>query len=370
MPRVVVDLFKLRTPYCGLGQFCMHLGAAMDERADDGLRPRFWLRDKDQHLLRAPAEQCLDAPTWRKERVFQFLRPLRAALPAEPPIDLWHATDQSCKHLPMNPRTPMLLTIHDLNFLREKSKLTKTRHLARVQQLVDRASAVTTISEFVAGDIREHLDLKGKPLNVVYNGALKDDSPGERPPFVENGPFLFTIGMVLPKKNFHVLLHLVEQTPGLSLVIAGPDHHRYAAEIREQIDERGLTGRVILPGAIDDAHRQWLYANCTAFVFPSLTEGFGLPVIEAMHHGRPIFCSRRTSLPEVAGPHAFYWDEYSPEHMVEVYRAGMQQAKSDPSLGEKLRTHAAQFDWRRTADEYLAIYRAMLGMADGRRAAA
>lgn len=364
-PRIVVDLFKLRTPYCGLGQYCRRLGRALSRQGDGSIDLRLWLRERDRGLLGAPREACLDAPDWRKEKLFALLRPARGVLPVERGVDLWHATDQAAKHLPADPRTPVVLTIHDLNFLREKHKIRSDRYLAKVQRLVDRASSVTTISEFVAGDVREHLDLRGKPLRVIYNGAdhTEAGAPRSRPAFLPEGPFLFTIGAVLPKKNFHVLVALLERVPGMRLVIAGPDHHAYANQIRDEAKQLGVEDRVLVPGAVSDAERTWLYAHCEAFVFPSKTEGFGLPVIEAMQHGRPVFCARRTSLPEVAGPDAFYWDRDDPEHLAEVFHEGMRVVAADPTLGDRLRANAARFDWDRTAAEYLEVYRETLGMA-------
>lgn len=364
MPRVVVDLFKLRTPYCGLGQVCTHLGRALGNRPGDEFELNYFLRTKDRGAIGADEASCVAAHDLRKEKVLRWVRPAFLPLVSREPIDLWHATDQFYKHLPLDPRTPVLLTIHDLNFLREKHKGTVDRYRNRLQRAVDRAAAVTTISEFVAGEIREHLDLRGKPLKVVYNGVHHDDTPGERPAFLPDGPFLFTIGTVFPKKNFHVLIPLAERFPQYRIVIAGMDQHDYAQEIRDELRTRGLTDRVLLPGTIDNEHRQWLYANCSAFLFPSLTEGFGLPVIEAMHHGKPVFCSRLTSLPEVAGPEAFYWDSFAPDAMAAVFEAGMRQADSDPAFAARLEQRAARFTWESSAEAYLSIYRELtLGAA-------
>ncbi|MGL4512512.1 MAG: glycosyltransferase family 4 protein [Lacipirellulaceae bacterium] len=364
MKSVVIDLFKLRTLHCGLGQFCRHLGRTLAERDCNDLDLRFHLQAEDRQLVDAPLSRCVAARRWRKEKVYRFLRPLHRVLPSGPDGDLWHATDQHAKHLPASPHTPLVLTVHDLNFLREKTTERAASILRRIQRRVDRATVVTTISNFVAGEIRSHLDLRGKPLRVIYNGACRDQARGgSRPAFVPSGPFLFTIGAILPKKNFHVLLAMLQKLPSQRLVIAGPDHHPYATFLRDEARRLGVANRVVLPGAVSDDDRQWMYANCEAFVFPSLTEGFGLPVIEAMHHGRPIFCSRRTSLPEVAGPHAFYWDSDHADHLADVFRRGMGVVAKSPDLGSKLRRHAAQFDWETTATQYLAVYRDVLGLA-------
>src|SRR5690606_41662991 len=106
--------------------------------------------------------------------------------------------------------------------------------------------------------------------------------PGNAP----RQPFLFAIGEVAPKKNFGVLVDLIARLPGYSLVIAGRKNTPYAAQIEERVRELGLTDRIHLPGIISDSDRYWLYQNFTALAFPSLGEGFGLPVIEAMSLGK------------------------------------------------------------------------------------
>jgi glycosyltransferase involved in cell wall biosynthesis len=115
-----------------------------------------------------------------------------------------------------------------------------------------------------------------------------------------------------------------------------------------------------MTGQVSDGDRQWLYEQCEAFVFPSLTEGFGFPVLEAMQCGKPVFMSRRTSLPEVGGSLGFYWDSFGAEHMAAVFRAGMAAVAGMPGLA---RAHAAEFSWENAARGYLGVYRSVLDRA-------
>ena len=107
--------------------------------------------------------------------------------------------------------------------------------------------------------------------------------------------------------------------------------------------------------------RQWLYENCEAFLFPSLTEGFGFPVLEAMQCGKAVFAARRTSLPEIAGGHACWWNSFDPEHMIDVVIDGLAAAGRTPGFAAAQRAHADSFTWRRAADDYLRVYDAVLG---------
>ena len=86
----------------------------------------------------------------------------------------------------------------------------------------------------------------------------------------------------------------------------------------------------MIPGEVSDADRQWLYEHCEAFLFPSLTEGFGFPVLEAMLCGKPVFMSRRTSLPEIAGDHGYFFDAYDGDALAAAYWSGMGRYHSDP----------------------------------------
>ena len=107
--------------------------------------------------------------------------------------------------------------------------------------------------------------------------------------------------------------------------------------------------------------RDRAYAQCTGFLFPSLTEGFGLPPIEAMHFGKPVFLARRTCLPEIGGEAADYFDDFAPAHMRSVVEQGLARF-ADPSRAQFVRDHAAQFDWDRAAEAYLDLYRKLLGL--------
>jgi glycosyltransferase involved in cell wall biosynthesis len=365
MPHVTVDLERLKNLHCGLGQYCLHLGRALPATAGDIELTYFLPHDKADSFAGLDV-QFEAAAAWRRET---WLRPLRWLPLQRRRTDLWHATHQQTKYLPIDARTPVLLTIHDLNFLREGRAAKIRRELARVQRLIDRACAVTTISQFVAGEVREHLQLRDKPLHVVHNGACIGTSEPQRPTWLPDRPFLFTIGDITPKKNFHVLVDFLSRVPGRLLIIAGRKGHAYAAEIEQLARERGLTDRVLLPGTISDGERAWLYQHCEALVFPSKTEGFGLPVIEAMTAGRPVFCSHATSLPEVAGPLGFFWRDYSPTHMAEVFFAGMQTFERDAGYGQKLKQWALQFTWQRAAEEYLHIYRETMMLLANRTAA-
>lgn len=367
IPRVVIDLEKLRHINCGLGRFSLHLGRGIHAAAAGRFEPVFLLpKGGWRHFPGITAGELTVAP-WRKEAVQRFLRPLLPAWCHRQRPALWHSTNQMTKYLPLDSRVPVLLTIHDLNFLHESGTDNQAhdrgRKLADIQRRVDRATAIVTDSRWVADDVARHVDLGGRPVHVVPLGVAPPlPAAAARPAFLPPGPFLLTVGNALPHKNFHVLLDLIEAEPGTRLVIAGKKATPYGEHLQRLVAARGLAGRVTMPGEVSDADRQWLYERCEAFFFPSLTEGFGFPVLEAMQCGRPVFCSRRTSLPEIAGDLGEYLDAFDGPSLAAAYRAGMARFHADPQRGATLRRHAASYSWGATARGYADVYASLLGL--------
>ena len=351
MPALLLEMEKLKVPRSGLGQVCLHLGEQLVRQ-----RPEGW----DLTFYVPPARRGVfgDRVRYVEHSGLHKLLPATRA-----PFDVWHCVHQESRYLPPRRETRLVLTIQDLNFLQKYSGLRRARRLARVQRIVDRAAAVTFISEFTERDVRAHLRLDGKRTRITYLGnSLRPQPEAPRPAFAPQGPFLFSIGIVGPKKNFHVLVPFLRALgPGRSLVIAGDASSPYAESIRRLARDEGVADRVVLPGSVDDAQRYWLYANCEALVFPSLTEGFGLPVIEAMSVGKPVFASTRTSLPEAGGPEAFYWPDFDPRAMREVFERGMAEVRADAAKADRLRRWADRFTWERCAAACWEVYREVRG---------
>ncbi|MGH8596908.1 MAG: glycosyltransferase family 4 protein, partial [Gammaproteobacteria bacterium] len=173
-------------------------------------------------------------------------------------------------------------------------------------------------------------------------------------------PFILFVGGADPRKNHRTLVRAfakrADELKGCRLVLIGDQTHRFG-NMAETIAQCGVEGRVICPGrlTIEDITR--MYSHADLFVFPSLYEGFGMPVIEAMACGAPVVTSNRTALPEVAGGAALLVnpddDEELAEAMVNILR--------DASLRESLRAkgfeRAKQFTWERAARQTLAVYK-------------
>ncbi len=351
-PVVGFDAERTKYFYSGLGQFCFQLAReflAMNERP---WRP----------LILAPRSIAEQLEPSREH--FQMLHIWQKYVPQTlATTQVWHCTHQDSRYIPPSrPNQKMILTIHDLNFLSEKSATKAHVRLQHLQSLVDRAHIVTTISNFAAQEVQTHLRLRaGQSLQVIYNGAEQAHPHPEKPAFDISQPYFFALGAIRPKKNFHVLVQMMHHFPQYHLMIAGPTDHHYADQIRAEIERHHLGARVHLVGEVGGPQKAWLYQHCAAFLFPSLLEGFGLPVVEAMHWGRPVICSNLTSLPEVGGERAWYWPDFAPDSMANTLNRALAEYAKDPKMqSQRIQTHARQFTWQLAAEGYAKLYESIL----------
>lgn len=279
-------------------------------------------------------------------------------------IDLWHATDQQFHLRDGDSRTIQLLTVHDLNFLREKSGLHRWRHIVQLWWRMRRSDYLTCISQYVKDDILGHYSIPNS-IDVIYNGiASHEDEPQQRPAFISSDEetFFFTIGQIREKKNFQTLVPMMQHFPNHKLYICGDDHFAFAQKLRKLVDEQG-EGRVVMTGKIKDEEKRWLYAHAQAFLFPSRLEGFGIPVLEAMRFCCKVFSSRFSSLPEVCSSHATYFDDYTPEAMAATVKQGLSDWQKDGEAAIAAQHYSQGFSYERYTQQYVSLYARLLGGA-------
>jgi glycosyltransferase involved in cell wall biosynthesis len=153
------------------------------------------------------------------------------------------------------------------------------------------------------------------------------------------------------------LIDFLKLIPEYKIVIAGTTFHSYAKDMQKRIIEEGLQDRFYLVGTISESHKLWYYQNAKAFIFPSLLEGFGLPVAEAMSMGLPLFISDKTSLPEIGGADAYYFRNFEATHMRDVFIDGMKEFT--PLKKERLKERSKMFDWKKATEQYLDLYQSL-----------
>ncbi|TYB79577.1 glycosyltransferase family 4 protein [Bizionia myxarmorum] len=275
---------------------------------------------------------------------------------------LWHSLNQNTKVEPFN-TIPYLLTVHDVNFMEELVGNELHKRIKLFNDKLNRSHAISYISEYAKAMTHNYFKVPNVPEYVIYNGSSKplEIPENHQPEFLPKGEFLFSIGEVLEKKNFHTLVKMLTNLPDLSLIISGKNTTDYAKDILKKVVDLQLQNRVFLTGKISEADKAYYLKNCYAFCFPSLREGFGIPPIEAMQYGKPVFLSDKSSLPEVGGKHAFYWDHFEPKYMADIFQNGMRIYNEDPNAySQKLKQHANSYSWDDTAKQYLKVYESLL----------
>ena len=291
-----------------------------------------------------------------------------------PEATLFHATE----HLLMPLRdVPTVLTVHDLIFhlFPEYHKPLNYWYLRWTMPLyVRRADALIAVSEATRQDLIRLYGVPPAKVRVIpeaaaphFRPAPAEDVARVRSRYRLPPRFLLTVGTIEPRKNLPRLFQALARLEGAKrppLVVAGSKGWLYEETFRT-VERLGLEGQVAFLGHVPEEDLPALYTAADLFVLPSLYEGFGLPVLEAMACGTPVVCSHAASLREVAGDAARYVDPRDPEAMAEVLR----EAWEDPDLRAALRARglarAASFSWRRTAEETLALYDALLAERGG-----
>jgi glycosyltransferase involved in cell wall biosynthesis len=347
-PPILLTFDSMKYPNSGFFSFGKSLGEAVLKQNGGRYKLYYYVHPRATYLF-------------NKMVSLVFLSKLHKLFFPEPGrFALVHFTDQYCRLKPQKVKGKKILTIHDINAVHELRKPARKieKHLAKLRGYIAVCDKIVTISNFVAGDILKYFpEVQGK-LSVIYNGAdVLEVDENHTPNHLPSAPFLFTIGHVSAKKNFHVLPALLAGN-NYELVISGIETP-YRDTIIAEAKKFNCLERIKITGPISEADKAWYYKHCAAFVFPSLAEGFGLPVIEAMHFGKPVFLSTSTSLPEIGGGAAFYFDSFEPERMQQTFMAGMQRFAAE-DWGPKVIAHAQKFDWQETARQYLRLYEELI----------
>lgn len=353
--RVIFDAERMKYPHTGLYHFCKQLGLALlkNKGLHSTIDLQFYLSDISSKTFGDKVHYI------KQKSIDKFLHLFL------PNSQLWHSTYQLSSYLPSNSKIKVLATIHDLNFLKEGKSLVKERkYLKKLQNNLDRAECVVAISEYVKRDLLAHCNLNGKEIYTIYNGSniplgfLSDEI--SRVIVNDGKPFIFTIGTVNRKKNFHVLPFLLVGN-NLELVISGVINEQgYDRHIMEIALGLGVAGRVHITGAISEDEKYNYLSSCAIFAFPSIAEGFGLPVIEAMSLGKKVLLSTYTCLPEIGGPEAFFLESTDPSYLIEFGKHNLMDIVNGVNRSVEIKSWAAQFSWDKAANEYWNLYEKLL----------
>jgi glycosyltransferase involved in cell wall biosynthesis len=270
----------------------------------------------------------------------------------------------------LNPAIPVVTTMHDLTTARFRNPAKNAVTFTLKQQVYKwlnrrvarRSAAIITPSDFVRQDVASFCGIATDKITITYEAA--DDLPLPAKPVdgLEGREFIVYVGRPTPHKNLERLIEafatLQKSHTDLRLVLAGKKDVNYT-RIESLVKQRGIEN-VVFTDFITDNQLRWLYERCQAYVFPSLSEGFGLPGLEAMRHGAPVVSSNATCLPEIYGDAALYFNPTDVSDMA----AKIQDAVGDSGLRQDIirkgHIQAEKYSWRRMAEQTLAVYDSIL----------
>lgn len=272
-----------------------------------------------------------------------------------------------------------VVTIHDLILThyptQKASTLGPLRYFIKqlgyryvIRRAVNKADRIITVSDFTRNDLVKHFALgDSRRITVITEGVdrRQQETPDSRKKEVLSrlrlvSPYLLYVGNMYPHKNLERYLEafvaVVQGTPDLTLALVGKDDY-FVLRLKNHVRHLGLENNVRFLGYVDDSDLSTLYQCAEAFVFPSLYEGFGLPPLEAMAYGTPVIASKVSSIPEVLGDAAEYFDPTDIHDMMEATRRILTDRRRRAELQRKGIERVSQFSWEAMAKKTLDLYR-------------
>lgn len=377
MPTIAIDYTPAYEQGAGIGRYVRELAAAL-ARIDQQTPYRLFVAGSSRQRLPSPPAGNFE---WRSTRVSPrwFARVWHRAkvpLPVEwftGFVNLFHATDFVLP--PHLPRTKTILTVHDLSFARvpEAASPSLGAYLERVvPQSARQADYVLADSLATKQDLMELYQVADEKIEVLYGGVDQhftrvSDAFGLMTMRSKYGigsrPYILAVGTVQPRKNYARLIQslAVLRSKGydLDLVIAGGKGW-LDNPIYEMIHTEGLEAYVHMIGFADENDLPGLYSDAFCLAYPSLYEGFGFPILEAMACGTPVVTANVSSMPEAAGNAALLIDPYELDTMVNAFQRLYDDTTLRTRMIELGHEQAQRFTWERSARHLLRVYEHVL----------
>ncbi len=288
-----------------------------------------------------------------------FQRPIRATR-----ANLVHFT------MPQQPLfffRPAVTTIHDTTLIRFENvdmnpvmyKIRKWIFTFLIWLTITRAKAIVCPTEYVKHDLVNFMH--GKHADKIFVTLESGDPFDVTPEPIKDlagKKFLFWVGNAFPYKNIQRIIEafaeLKKTQPGLQLALAGKKDYFYE-QLEKYVDEHVINDVHFL-GFISDGEKRWAFQNAEAYVVASLSEGFHIPLLEAMYEDCPVISSTATCLPEVAGDAALYFDPYSTDDLVKAIKKLQDDKQLRADLIKKGQIRVTRFSWKRMAEQTKSIY--------------
>ena len=282
------------------------------------------------------------------------IRPLLDSI-GLPAIRLFHGLNQ---RLPATRYRRTVCTFHDLFVMSGDYSTSEFRERFTVlaRRAAERSDLIIAVSRFTASQVCELLDVEPARVRVVAHGIQLPPSPLRREP----EKMVLHVGAVQKRKNLVRLVEAFERLkPEWRLVLAGSAGYG-AEQVFERIRQSPARDRIELTGYVDSHLLEELYSRAAVFAFPSLDEGFGMPVLEAMARGIPVLTSRRSALPEVGADAALYADAENAADIGEQLLRLADSGELQTQLSARGLEHTSKFSWEIAAKQTVEVYRELL----------
>lgn len=288
--------------------------------------------------------------------------------------DLLHCTSNTA---PIYSSFPLVLTLHDIIFLEPRQSGNKSWyqnmgwHYRRmvVPRILNKCKKVITVSHFECNRIKEALHLSSEQITAVYNAYSKHFKPlkdtiSVTNKYIKSDQFIFFLGNTDPKKNVPrtlkaYSLYLERSEKKLPLLIADLKEDKLDAILKEQQIEQ-IKPYLAFPGYIPNTDLAYLYSGASAFLYTSLRESFGIPMLEAMACGTPVITSNTSAMPEIAGEGAILVDPFCEENIADV----LLKLENDSTFYKKQVEYGLErikhFSWENTARQLQHIYKQVI----------
>lgn len=263
----------------------------------------------------------------------------------------------------------VITTTHDLTMLRHTRASRFPSWLHRIGMVLYRflfwwshkkSARIIVPTQYVAKDLAKRQPFT-KKKTVITNEACNPPISGKSEPMQGiKKPFIFHLGAPYPHKNIQRLISafaiLKDKHPDLQLILAGKMKGQFKTDFEEWASHSSARGSIITPGFVSDEELKWLFTHAECYALPALSEGFGIPGLEAMLYGCPLASSNATCLPEVYGEAAHYFDPYDIDDMAAKIDDVISSKKLQKSLAAKGKKQVAKYSWAKMARETLDIY--------------
>ncbi|MCS7257874.1 MAG: glycosyltransferase family 4 protein [candidate division WOR-3 bacterium] len=361
--RIGIDASVLRTPPRGVGVYLSNLLARFSSLAPN-----------DEFFLYTPSKLYIDFK--HNNYIIKLGKPPLNLLGGTLWLKINSALRRNADNLsvffspahilpPLPQRIKTVLTVHDLvAILYPETMANYNRLVHRIyfKQSIIRAHKIIAVSEWTKKLLCEYFSLQPEKISVIYEGY--DESfrvyPKSEIQFYLRQlnitePYILSVGTIEPRKNYPCLIRAFKKFSSTFMLVIAGKHGWKTDSVMDLIKQLGLKHRVRILGYVSPDKLPYLYNGAEIFVIPSLYEGFGLPLLEAMACGLPIVASKSSSFPEIGGDACLYFDPSDPTDLAEKMDLILSNSVLKEKLMKKAQNRAREFSWESCAQKTLAV---------------